>query len=209
MPTINIKRTPPVAEGEYVGKLEKVASSFTKNGDPRFTYNIRMKDGTVIKDSLYFGEKVLWRVDNIGKSANLVPPENGAAFSLTPDDLEGRTVYFGVKHNPGENGKIYVNINFHAMSYAIQQNPDLAGVYPPQAPRKLREAPPEDPQGESEPPASATPPVSPVPPPPVRPAGADVGMAEAEDDDLSPEEYAQALEQAKRNKAARTGKAEA
>lgn len=203
MPTINIKRTPPVPEGEYVGKLEKVASSFTKTGDPRFTYNIRMKDGTVVKDNLYFGEKVLWRVDAITKSANLVSPDNGAPFSLTPDDLEGRIVYFGVKYNPGENGKVYVNINFHAMSYAIQQNPALAGVYPPQAPRKLREVPPEDSQDGTEPPPSETP-VNPVPhPSPI--AGASVGVAEAEDDDLTPEEYAEALEQAKRNKAGKGG----
>jgi hypothetical protein len=116
MPVVSIKRTPPVPEGEYAGVIEKVASSFTKAGDPRFTYNIRMKDGTVIKDNLYFGEKVSWRIEAVTKSANLVPPDNGASFSLTPDDLEGRIVYFGVKYNQGENGKVYVNINFHAMS---------------------------------------------------------------------------------------------
>ena len=122
-------------------------------------------------------------------------------FNLTPDDLEGRVVYFAVKYNQGKNDQVYTNINFHAMSYAIQLNPALAGLYPPQVPRKLREAPPEDLRNGPEP-SPSTP-----PPPPVQPAGTSVGMAEAEDNDLTPEEYAQALAyaqtlaQAKRNKA--------
>jgi hypothetical protein len=203
MPTVNISRTPPTPEGEYCGIVEKVASTFTKAGAPRFTFNIRMKDGKVLKDNLYFEENVIWRIDQLCKSANLVPPENGAPFSLTPDDLEGRGVYFGVKHNPGENGRMYQNINYHALSYALQQNPALAGVLPIQAPRSLREAPPENPP--PEPPQNPPPPTASAPPPPVSPAGG-VGVMEAEDDTLSPEEYAQALEQAKRNKAARSGK---
>jgi hypothetical protein len=195
MPTVNIKRTPPPPEGEYCGVIEKVASSFTKAGEPRFSFGIRTKDGKVIKDSLYFGDNVTWRIPQLCKSANLVRPDNDAPFSLTPDDLEGRVVYFGVKYNPGEADKVYVNINYHAMSFALQQNPALAGQFPPQTPRHLREVPTDNLPPESEPPdappTAGGPSVSPVSPPLVSPDG--VGVAEAEDDKITPKQYAEAI----------------
>jgi hypothetical protein len=199
MPIVKINNTPAAPEGEYAGKIEKVASGFTKVGDPKFSFIIRTKDGLSIKDNLYFGEKVKWRIPNLCKSANLVIPDNGNPFALTPDDLEDRTVWFSVKYNPGEEGKVFTNINYHTMVYAIQQNPALAGAYPVQAPRKLREMPPEDPPPGPDP-SSGTPPSSPQINPPAGTNGG-VGVAEAEDDDLTPEEYAAALAQAKRNKA--------
>jgi hypothetical protein len=124
MPVVHINRTPPTPEGEYAGVLTKVSSGFTqKTNEARFTFDIKMKDGRVLKDALYFGEKVSWRIEQLAKSANLILPENiETGFMLTPDDLEGRVVYFAVKHNPGENGRVYQNVNYHAMSYALQQN---------------------------------------------------------------------------------------
>jgi hypothetical protein len=202
MPVVHINRTPPIPEGEYAGILTKVSSGYTqKTNDLRFTYDIKMKDGRVIKDALYFGEKVTWRIEQLAKSANLILPENyqETGFVLTPDDLEGRVIYFGVKYNPGENGRVYQNVNFHAVSYALQQNPALAGMYPPQEPRHLRAASPEDRPPES---GGTTAAVSPPPTTPAAPASsAGPGVAEAEDDTLSPEEYAQALEQARKNRA--------
>jgi hypothetical protein len=199
MPVVRINVTPPTPEGEYAGVLTKVSSGYTqKTNELRFTYDIKMKDGRVIKDALYFGEKVGWRIVQLAKSADLVLPENYETLGIiiTTDDLEGRTVYFGVKHNPGENGRMFTNINYHAMSYAIQQNPTLAGMYPPQTPRHLRAAPPEDLPPES---GGTTAPVS--PPPPVTPVpAAKPGVVEAEEDTLTPEEFAQALEQAKKNR---------
>jgi hypothetical protein len=209
MPVVRISRIPPIPEGEYAGVLTKVSSGFTqKTGEPRFTFDIKMKDGKTIKDTLYFGEKVSWRIVQIAKSANLILPEDVPEddileFVLTPDDLEGRIVYFGVKHNPGDNGRVYQNVNYHLMSYALQQNPDLAGMYPPQAPRHVRAASPENP-----PPETGTQTTAPLsPPPPVTPVSATgPGVVEAEDDTLSPAEFAQALERAKKNRAAKSGK---
>jgi hypothetical protein len=212
MPTVNIKRTPPLPEGEYCGVIEKVASSFTKAGDPRFSYSIRLKDGRSVKDNLYFNDNVLWRIDQLCKSADLIPPANDTPFSLTPDDLEGRTTFFAVKYNAGEEGKTYVNINYHAMSYALTQNPSLAGQFPPQTPRHLREAPTDNRPPESEPPAPTTNSpspgsTSPLPPPPIPPTG--VGLAEAEDEKFSPEEYAEMLAKYRKEKAAKAGKDQA
>jgi hypothetical protein len=199
MPIVHINKTPPTPEGEYAGILTKVSSGYTqKTNEPRFTFDIKMKDGQVIKDNLYFGEKVGWRIEQLAKSANLILPENGeVGFVITTDDLENRVVYFGVKHNQGENGRVYQNVNYHTLAYAIQQNPALAGMYPPQAPRHLRAAPPEDLPPES---GQKTAPLS--PPPPATPASVTgPGVAEADDDALTPEEFAQALEQAKKNRA--------
>jgi hypothetical protein len=198
MPVVHINRTPPIPEGEYAGILSKVSSGYTqKTNELRFTFDIKMKDGRVIKDALYFRDNVNFRIEQLAKSANLILPENPeAGFVITTDDLEGRIVYFGVKHNQGD-GRIFQNVNYHTMSYAIQQNPALAGMYPPQAPRHLKAAPPEDLPPES---SGTTTPSSPSPP--VAPASsAGPGVAEAEDDTLSPAEYAQALEQARKNRA--------
>jgi hypothetical protein len=196
MPRVHINHAPKIEEGEYAGVLSKVSSGFTqKTNELRFTYDIKMKDGRTIKDALYFNEKVSWRIEQLCKSANLIMPENGD-FVLTTDDLENRVVHFSVKHNPGENGRVYQNINFHTLSYAIQQNPALAGAYPPQAPIQLRAAPPEEPQPENG--GTATPP-SPAPSASVN----GPGVEEAEDAALSPQEFAEALEQAKKNRAAK------
>jgi hypothetical protein len=189
MPKVHINRTPPTPEGEYAGILTKVSSGFTqKTNEVRFTYDIRMKDGRIIKDSLYFGDNVSWRIEQLCKSANLIMPETGE-FVLTTDDLEGRVVYFGIKHNPGENGRIYQNVNFHAMSYALQQNPALVGMYPPQAPLHLRAAPSDESPPES---GGSTAPLSPPSPAGPSPVSGP-GMVEAADDELTPEEFAQAL----------------
>jgi hypothetical protein len=201
MPIVRIEQTPPIPEGEYSGILTKVSSGFTqKTNEQRFTYNIRMKDGRVIRDSLYFGEKVAWRIAQLVKSADLIPPENSeAGFVLTTDDLEGRVVHFAVKHNQGENGRIFQNVNYHTMGYAIQQNPTLAGMYPPQTPRHLRAAPPEE-----LPPESGEQTTAPVTPPPSVTSTSSVagpGVAEVDDDTLTPEEFAQILEQRKKNRA--------
>jgi hypothetical protein len=206
MPVVKFKATPPPPEGEYAGIMEKVASNFTKIGEQRFSYNIRTKDGKVIRDNLYFSENVSWRIPQLCKSANLVPPENGAPFILTTDDLEGRWVTFAVKHNTGSNGQVYVNVNFHTLSYAIQQDPTLAGAFPSQTPRKLREAPSEEPPETSGAPAS-----TPPPPPTAAPSAAapEVGIAEAEDEKLSPEEYAEVLAKYRKEKAAKAGKPQA
>jgi hypothetical protein len=202
MPIVHINRTPPTPEGEYAGILTKVSSGYTqKTNEPRFTYDIQMKDGRVIKDALYFNEKVSWRVEQLAKSANLILPENiEAGIVLTTDDLEGRIVHFGVKHNQGENGRIYQNVNYHTLAFALTQNPSLAGMYPPQAPRHLRAAPPEE-SGENPPESGGeTAPLS--PPPPFTPTSvAGPGVAEAEDDTLTPEEFARAVEEKKRNRA--------
>jgi hypothetical protein len=191
MPTVHIIRTPPIPEGEYAGTLTNVNSGFTQQtNEARFTYNIKMKDGRVIRDTLYFRETVNWRIENLAKSANLILPENHeeTGFILTPDDLEGRVVYFGVKHNHGENGRVFQNVNFHTLAFAIQQNSALAGMYPPQAPLHLRAASPDESPLQSD---GTTAPLSSPPPAPV---------AEADDDTLTPEEFAQALEQARRKR---------
>jgi hypothetical protein len=98
--------------------------------------------------------------------------------------LERRLFYFGVVHNKGDDGRVFANVKFHARSYAIQQNPALAGVTFPMAapPITLRPAPTaEAPEAVSHPPTQTVEPPRPSPVP-------------TEDDGgITPEELAEAV----------------
>jgi hypothetical protein len=195
MPVVHINKTPPLPEGEYAGVLTKVSSGYTqKTNDLRFTFEIRMKDGRILRDALYFREKVAFRIEQIAKSAELTLPEGyeETGFIITTDDLEGRVVYFGVKHNSVD-GRTFINVNYHTLAFAVQQNPGLAGMYPLQAPRHLRAASPED-----RPPETGEKTISPPPAAPVTSeAATGPEITETAEDTLTPEEFAQAVEAAR------------
>ena len=84
MPVINIKQTTSIPEGEYAGVIENVVCGVKAAGDPQFTYQIRMKDGKVVRDRLSFSENVHWRIVALTKSADLVRPDNGAPIQSNP-----------------------------------------------------------------------------------------------------------------------------
>jgi hypothetical protein len=204
MPTIR-KIAPLLPEGEYAAQALKVGLEWSKpkplpNGGKSesvqmFRIPLRLPDGRMITKFVRVTEQTGWVFESILKSGELVAPE-GEEFVLTPDDLEGRRFYFGVKHEQW-NGATVANVRFHSKTYACQLNPALEGVtFPNEAPRgvPLRAATPSIPSKEQPPEAGSTAPQDPLPPP--RPAGESKGL-----DDLSEEEFQQAIDYAKQLRA--------
>jgi hypothetical protein len=200
MPVIR-KTAPLLPEGEYVGQARKVSLEWSKpkplpNGKKSesvqmFKIPLHLPDGKSITSFARVTPDTGWVFESIVKSGELVAPES-EGYVLTPDDLEGRRFYFGVKHEQW-NGATLANVRFHSKTYACQLNPALEGVtFPNEAPRgaPLRAANPSVPSNEQPPEAGSTAPQDPQPPP--RPAGESKGL-----DDLSDEEFQQAMEYAK------------
>ena len=67
MPIVKLNTPPIIPEGEYVGRIEKVASGFTKSGENQFTYLIRLVDGRTIKYTLRFTENTKWNIIQLFK----------------------------------------------------------------------------------------------------------------------------------------------
>ena len=191
MPVIK-KTAPLLPEGEYVGQARKVSLEWSKpkplpNGKKSesvqmFKIPLHLPDGKSITAFARVTEDTGWVFETI-----IVAPE-GEEFVLTPDDLEGRRFYFGVKHEQW-NGATLANVRFHTKTWACQINPALEGVsFPNEAPRgvSLRAAKPSVPANEPPPEAGST--AAKDPPPPQPPASETRKL-----DDLSDEEFREAL----------------
>ena len=165
----------------------------TKKGIVIFRVPLHLPDNRKITTVLRVTDETGWVFDQVCKSGNISLPESGEDFQITCDDLERRVFYFSVVHNIGADGVTYANVKFHTKTYALQQNPALASLtFPMAAPSiTLR---PVNPPPEPAPAAVAQPKTS---PPSVS------SSADTTDDDLeglTPEEYASAVESAKRLK---------
>ena len=199
MPTIK-RQSALLPEGEYAGQALKVTQEVTKKGIVIFRVPLHTHDGKTITNLIRVTDQTAWVFDQLCKSGNISLPEGGEDFQINCDDLERRVFYFGVVHNLGQDGVTYANVKFHTKSYAVQQNPALASVTFPMAapPITLRAASP-PPEG---PPPETGPAPSKVNPPPTAPP---VGAAKSffTDEELggiSQEEFAEALEAARRLK---------
>jgi len=165
-----------------------------------FRIPLHLPDGKTITTIIRVTDQTAWVFDQLCKSGSISLLEGGEDFQINCDDLERRVFYFGVVHNIGQDGMTYANVKFHAKSYAIQQNPELAGVTFPMAapPITLTAAspPPEDPSTETGPaPSKVTPPSA---APPV--ATAKSFPTDEELGGISAEEFAEALEAARKLK---------
>ena len=203
MPIIK-RQAPFLPEGEYVGQARNVGLEWSKpkplpNGTKSesvqmFRIPLHLPDGKSITTFARVTEQTGFVFEAILKSGELIPQE-GEEFVLTPDDLEGRRFYFGVKHEQW-NGATIANVRFHTKTFACQVNPALEGItFPNEAPRgiSLRAAKPQAPVSEPPPEASSMAPKEPVSP--QTPASANTGL-----EDLSEEDYRSALEYARKAK---------
>ena len=138
------------------------------------------------------------------KSGGLEIPEG--PFLLNADDMENRVFFFGVTHEEW-NGMKKAAVKFHVKSWACQVNPALETVtFPNEAPRgvSLRSTGTATPK--TEPPPEASGPVAGQPSTPPAPPVADAAKLAAnppkasieELGTLSPEEFKEALEYAKK-----------
>jgi hypothetical protein len=189
MPVIK-KSAPLMPEGEYVGQARKVSQGFVKakNGEEIAIFRVPLHtiDGKVITPVIRVTDSTGWVFDQLCKSGNMSLPDTGEDYQITCDDLERRVFYFGVVHNKGDDGRTFANVKFHARSYALQQNPALAGITFPLAasPVTLRPASTQA----SSPAEAAT-----VPPPPSAVAPSSVPADAENEGGISPEEFAQAV----------------
>jgi hypothetical protein len=130
MPTIK-RQSPLIPEGEYCGQARKVSLEWSKpkplpNGGKSesvqmFRIPLHLPDGKSITKFAPVTPDTGWVFESIIKSGELVAPES-EEFVLTPDDLEGRRFYFGVKHEPWH-GATLTNVRFRSKTYACQLNP--------------------------------------------------------------------------------------
>jgi hypothetical protein len=181
-----VKRSAPlIEENEYCGQIRRVKQDYVKStGTTIFRVPLYLPDGRSIQTVVRFQDNTLFVIDQLVKSTGLLLPEDGRDYQLTPDDLENLVAYFGVQHAQLADGRIVANVRFHSKSYAIQQNPDLAGVKFPNTPpaRRLRAV-----EKVEEPPAVET------PSPPKTEQGARDDLGE-----LTSAEYQEALAYAQR-----------
>jgi hypothetical protein len=201
MPVIK-KQAPLLPEGEYCAQARKVGLEWSKpkplpNGGKsesvqRFRIPLWLPDGRTITKFIEVSEDKGWLFNDVVKSGELVVPE-GEEFILQPDDLEGRRLYFGIKHVPW-NGTTIASVKFHSPKYACEINPDLEGVtFENEAPRgvALRAAKP------------AALPIRPPPEAP-KPTATTQPPAAADDpgkpEDLTDDEFASAMEYARKLK---------
>jgi hypothetical protein len=140
------RQQPLTPEGEYTGVIKNAGQETTKDGITRFKLSIHTADGKIINTTVPFMEEYPNFIQNLVKSAGLQLPDDDGDPQISCDDVEGLQVWFGVKHKPGKDGRIYANVNFHQKSYAIQQKPALASVTFREArkPGKLRSVLPMD-----------------------------------------------------------------
>jgi hypothetical protein len=202
-----IKRTAPLLpEGEYCGQARKVSLEWSKpkllpNGGKSesvqmFKIPLHLPDGKSITTFLRVTEDMGWKFESLLKSGELIPPDD-EEYALTPDDIEGRRFYFGVKHEPW-NGTTVANVRFHTKPYACQINPALEGIsFPNEAPRgvALRAAKPQAPSNEPPPEASGVAATKSPEPPQSHATGSDplAGLGT-----LSDEEFEDALRNARK-----------
>jgi hypothetical protein len=186
-----------VEEGEYVAQARNVTQEVTKKGVTIFRVPLHLPDGRTITTVIRVTDQTAWVFDQLCKSGNISLPEGGEDFQINCDDLEKRVFFFAVVHNIGSDGVKYQNVKFHAKSWAVQQNPELASVSFPMAapPITLRAVspPPEEPSTETGP-ASAK-----AVPPPIAPAPAEAKPFPFDEElgGITPEEFAQAVEAAR------------
>ena len=180
---------PPV--GEYVGIAKKVSTS--RSNEKRqtdgtmethqvFRIPLTTHTGERVTAFMHLKDSCAYFVNQMLRSGEMVPPEDGSPCILTADHLENRKFYFAIEH--GEwNGVMRANVKFHTPGYAIQQNPSLEGVsFPGEAPRGIRLAP--APRGGEAPPASFP----------------DLASSLSGEETLTEEEFRHALEEARRIK---------
>jgi hypothetical protein len=131
-------------EGEYTGIIIGAGQEI-KNDVVRFRLPIHLPDGRIITTTVPFLDQYPDLVQKFVQSTGLQLPDDGEP-QINPDDVEHLQVWFGVKHKEGKDGRIFANVRFHSKSYAIQQNPALAGVKFPHArkPGKLHGVTPLD-----------------------------------------------------------------
>jgi hypothetical protein len=209
MPIIR-KQVPLFPPGHYCGFTGKCTQRYVPrkktviNPNPDdalvFDFQIRMKDGKVLKHTMWLTENTMWIVPAFCRSTNIALPDS-EAYYLTTDDVEHRRVYFEVVHTVLDDGRTVQNLRFHTPTYTIQNNPSLAGVtFPGEAPattlRAVEAAPPQTDSDENGT-AGAQASVQPPPPAPSQPAAKPV-PSEEDLEGISDEEMAEALAYAKK-----------
>jgi hypothetical protein len=214
MPIIK-RQAPLLGEGEYVGQAKKVTLEWSKpkskpdgtksESVPVFRIPLHTHNGGQITTFARVLDTTGWVFEQIVKSGELIPPDS-EEFVITPDDLEGRRFYFGVKHVDYNGAKI-ANVHFHTQTYACQVNPALENVtFSNEAPRgiPLRSAAPPKPSTQPPETPEATAPKSPTLPQPPASDEAEVppGAFSMEGmETLSDEEFQQAIDYTKQQRA--------
>jgi hypothetical protein len=205
MPLIH-RQTPLVPPGHYAGITEKCTQRYVKrkktitNPNPEdalvFDFQIRMKDGKVLKHTMWLTENSTWVVPAFCKSTNISLPDS-ADYYITTDDINNRRVYFEVVHTMLDDGRVVANLKFHTAAFTIQQNAALAGISfsgeaPPITLRSVEEPSPQTGDGVQG--------AAPTQPPPPAPSQSAAKQVPAEEDlgGISDEEMAEALAYAKK-----------
>jgi hypothetical protein len=200
MPIVK-RQAPLLPEWEYAGQARKVSLEHSKSGGaPFFRIPLHLKDGRTITTFIRFLDQSMWVFEQLCKSGNMLPPD-GEQFQITTDDLENRVFYFGVVHTTLPDGRTVANVKFHTKNYAVQQNPELAGVtFPNAAPQITLRPAPATPSPEPPPEAPDETKAKVSPPPAAPPTSTTATAPSGEGEELagiSPEEFAQALAYAK------------
>jgi len=207
MPIIQ-RSIPLLPEGEYVGVARRVTMEWSKSKPQADGSKTEPHPVFVLPLTTHNGQKITTRVhvtpltgriwEQVAKSGDLVLPPENEPFTVTVDHLENRKFYFGIVHEEHMGQKQAV-VKFHVKSYSIGIDPSLESVaFPGEAPRgiPLRSAKPVT--TSEEPPAEAFGAPAPHPPSPTKPLAA----ASLEGlDSLSDEEFAQAIQNAKQQRA--------